>query len=588
MNGAKKVAGLLLLLVLTGAFLMLANKTSFWAATLTVTALHVLSALLLAIVIVRFLKKHVARERDKGIFGLGKLLQSLFLLLTYASGLALIAVGRRSWIPPVHVLLGFGFIAAVLVHTGAVRKQFVLGGLTEGAKIGGFLVFVGLVLSARMTIVNTGKSIPDELRTIPNAFMQLSERLPDYQQETMSPDGCARCHSEIVRQWKQSLHAVADSEIIYARVVSEFREKHGVEASNWCASCHSPLRVARGQLNLKVADVDQPNVDCMVCHSITAIHQPHGDNRFTLKLKPENGYAVGLGQRISDRFMLLQPAAHQLRWNSVVTNTPEFCGTCHSQSTPPFVAESGHSLVLQDTYGEWARSRFNSTDPATRKSCQDCHMPANENRWTSLGQKTPSHYFAGGSVDIARLSGARERLKLATDLLANTASLALDVQQCGSNNIELRAQVTNFGAGHNLPTGVTDLREVWLEVIVSGEMGEVIYSSGRVDGNGYLDERAIRFGVTLGDAEKKPIRFHDIARARYILSDTTIPSGATHQVSYSIPLLGQKKADVKVRLLYRGVPQDFINHYMTSDLRFQIVTMASASLSFDAGAGCGS
>lgn len=584
MNGSKKVAGLLLLLIVTGGFLTLVSKTGFWATTLAVTVLHVLSALLLPIVLIRFLRKHLAHERARDIFRIGKVFQSLFLLLTYASGIALIAVGARSWLPPVHVLVGFGFVIGLVVHTGAGRKQFAVGALTEGAKIGGVLVLLGLVLAARVNNnVNTKKSDAGESRTIANAFMQVSEGLPPYTKETMSPDSCAGCHAEIVRDWKQSLHAVADSEIVYARVVSEFREQHGIEASNWCAACHSPLRVARDQLNIKVADVDQPNVDCTVCHSLDTVHQPPGDNRFALKLKPETGYAVGLGQRVSNRLLLVQPAAHRSRWSSGVANTPEFCGSCHTQSSPPFV---GHALVLQDTYGEWKRSPFNTADPASRKTCQDCHMPWNESRWTAFGGRTRSHYFAGGSVDIARLSGARERLKLSTELLANTASLSLDVQQCSSDKLELRAQVTNYGAGHNLPTGVTDLREVWLEVIVSDEKGDILYQSGNVDREGHLDEGATRFGVTLGDQDKKPIRFHDISRARYILADTTIPSGETRHASYSIALQGRNKADVKVRLLYRSVPQDFINHYMTPDLRFQVITMASASLSFDSAAGC--
>jgi len=584
MNGAKKVAGLLLLLILTGGFLTLVKKTSFWPTTLAVTVLHVLSALLLAIVLVSFLTRHVAHERGRDIFGVGKVFQFLLLLLTYSSGVALIAVGGRGWLPPVHVLVGFGFVIGLVIHTGAVRKQFAVGALIEGAKIGAVLVFLGLVLAARMNSdINTQKNSQEESRTIANTFMQVSEGLPPYTKETMSPDSCAGCHGDIVRHWKQSLHAVADSEIIYARVVNEFREQHGVEASNWCAACHSPLRVAREQLNIKVADVDQPNVDCTVCHSIDTAHQPPGDNRFALRLRPETGYEVGLGQRISDRLLLVQPAAHVSRWNSGMANTPEFCGGCHTQSSPPFAA---HGVVLQDTYGEWKRSPFNTADPASRKTCQDCHMPWNESRWAAFGRRTRSHYFAGGSVDVARLSGARERLKLSTDLLANTASLSLTVQQCGSDNFELHAQVKNYGAGHNLPTGVTDLREVWLEVIVSDEKGDTLYRSGHVDRDGHLDESATRFGVTLGDHDKKPIRFHDIARARYILADTTIPSGEVRQASYSISLQGRNKADVKVRLLYRSVPQDFINHYMTPDLRFQVITMASASLSFDSAAGC--
>jgi hypothetical protein len=587
MNGAKRVAGLLLLSLLTGAFLFVAGRASLWIAALTVTVLHLLIALALVVLVVGFLRKHVRQEKGKGVLGFGKILQALLWLLIYVSGAWLLLVGRRGYAPTFHLVIGVGLICSLLAHAGAFRKQFALGGLARGLKVGLIFLLLGLVLSAKIASSDRKTRSDDGgLRTIRNAFLQVTGELPPYRAETMSPDSCARCHREIVSQWKQSLHAVADTEIIYARVVAEFREKHGIEASNWCAACHSPLRVARGQLNIKVADVEQPNVDCTICHSITEIHSPAGDNRFTLHLIPEKDYAAGLSQRVSERLLLLQPSAHQARWNAAMTKKPEFCGACHTQTAPPFMIEAGHAPVLQDTFGEWQRSKFNTADAALRKTCQDCHLPVENGARGIFGKKIPSHYFAGGSVDIARLSGARERLKLMTGLLANTASLSVEMQSCGAGEMQLLAKVLNYGAGHNLPTGVTDLREVWLEVTVTDEKGAVIYHSGGIDDAGHLDEAAVRFGVRLGDEERKPVRFHDIARARYIFEDTTIPSGATRETSYSIPLRGTSTAQVSVRLLYRTVPQDFINHYMTPDLRFQVVTMASASLTFAAARDC--
>jgi hypothetical protein len=43
---------------------------------------------------------------------------------------------------------------------------------------------------------------------------------------------------------------------------------------------------------------------------------------------------------------------------------------------------------------------------------------------------------------------------------------------------------------------------------------------------------------------------------------------------------------MQVRLLYRAVPQNFLNHFMTSDLRFQVVEMASASLPVETSGPC--
>jgi hypothetical protein len=244
------------------------------------------------------------------------------------------------------------------------------------------------------------------------------------------------------------------------------------------------------------------------------------------------------------------------------------------------------SPTLQDTYGEWQRSRFNSDDPAQRKTCQDCHMPEREGVTALLGGGGRKHLFAGASVDVARLGGARTALQEHRRLLANTASVAVTVEGCNAQRVELLARVTNYGAGHNLPTGVTDLREVWLEVTARDEAGRVVYQNGAVASDGTLDPKATRFGVTLVDGEGKPVRLHDIVRVRRILEDTTIRSGETRGVRYLLPLPNPSRVTVQVRLLYRAVPQDLLNHFMTSDLRFQVVEMASASLPVEATGPC--
>ena len=213
-------------------------------------------------------------------------------------------------------------------------------------------------------------------------------------------------------------------------------------------------------------------------------------------------------------------------------------------------------------------------------------MPEREGMTALLGGGGRSHLLAGASVDVARLGGARTALQEHRRLLANTASVAAKVEGCNSQGVELLARVTNYGAGHNLPTGVTDLREVWLEITSRDESGRVVYQNGAVGSDGALDPKATRFGVTLGDGEGRPVRLHDIIKVRRVLEDTTIRSGETRDVRYQLPLRGSPRVTVQVRLLYRAVPQDLLNHFMTSDLRFQVVEMASASLPVEAAGAC--
>jgi hypothetical protein len=447
------------------------------------------------------------------------------------------------------------------------------------------MLVVGTMLASQPSLVTNAP-----IRLFTPALMRVLGELPAYNEAFMAAEGCARCHSEIVEQWKQSMHAIADTEPIYARVVGEFRQQYGVAASNWCAGCHSPLRLARGQLNTNIASIPQSNVDCMVCHSIQHIHQLIRNNGFDLAIRRPMGYEIGQAAALSDWLLLIQPAAHRARWNPSVTRRPEFCGACHSQILPSFLSNGQEGPVLQDTYREWQRSRYNSADPAVRRTCQDCHMPVASGLAADLGNHRPSHFFTGGSVDIAQITGAHALYIEERRLLASAATVSVMAGKCDQKGMELQVNVTNSGSGHNLPTGVTDLRQVWLEVTVINNADVTIYQSGRIDNDGFLDPSTVRFGVTLGDADGQPVYFHDIARTRYVLMDTTIPPGETREVVYTLPLteplIDFTELKVTAKLLYQTVPQNFINYYITPNLRFQSVTISSAFITLDVPSTC--
>lgn len=584
MKGARSIAYLMLALAVTGLSLYVGAMLKVWQATLAIVMVHVVLASILVLTIGPFLWKHLRAERSSraSVKSRGLLLLSL-LISVVLSGTALAVFGRRGNLSIIHWAFSIFLFLAVFRHARYMRPQSSLKKPAWLLKVAAMATLCIVILLASQT--PRSQSAPFTRHFLP-ASMKLVGELPAYDKASMSPESCANCHAKIVEEWKQSLHSVADTEIIYSRVVGEFRQKHGIEASNWCAGCHSPLRLARGQLSLKIADVDQPNVDCVTCHSIQHIHEPVGSNNYDLSVRPAIGYEVAKPLNLSNRLMLMHPGAHQDRWNASLIRSAEFCGACHRQVVPKFLTKSNDNPTIQDTFGEWQQSRFNSEDPAQRRTCQDCHMPEDHGFGIVLGFGSRSHLFAGGSIDIAQLSGARTGVKAHKRLLSEAATISLEAAECGSQGVGLHVKVTNYGAGHNLPTGVTDLREVWLEVTATNSSGKVVYQSGSIDSDGFLDPQAIRFRVTLGDEERKPVHFHDIIRARYVLEDTTIRAGETRDVGYLLPIADASTAKIDVRLLYRTVPQDFLNHFMTADLRFQAITMATSSLSLDVSARC--
>jgi hypothetical protein len=144
------------------------------------------------------------------------------------------------------------------------------------------------------------------------------------------------------------------------------------------------------------------------------------------------------------------------------------------------------------------------------KEAQDL---ANVNQWTEFdykagwgtdafekhippGYKFPRHWR---SVDD-RYEAAKiiqDQLKLLEyhkekrlEVLRNGYGIgAITTSAAGRQGIEFLVEVKNLTPGHNVPTGFTEERPVWLAVIVTDPRGDVIFRSGDRDPNGDLRDR---------------------------------------------------------------------------------------------------
>jgi hypothetical protein len=568
------MSSLILLLSLSGVLLGLLPPLASWPVALPITIFHVLLAVAFVALAGSLLYPHMRKNGHWRAGGRSGWAALVSLSLVVISGSSLLIQGQRGRLPILHTIAGLGLLAIVFAHGGFAHLRRRFRSSFRLVLTGGFAVLAaGLMLSARPT----HSTVSPEVKEFPPASMRILGELPPFDEEILGASRCADCHAQIVAQWKESMHAVADTELLYARVVGEFRKDYGFEASNWCAGCHSPLRLGRGELNEKVASVAQPNVDCIVCHTIRKAQEPIGNNHYDMAFTIPSRYGLAKAERLSDKLLLLQPAMHRSMWNGSFMRSAEFCGVCHRQTLPDSLTDGHGGLVIQDTYQEWAKSRYNTADQATRRTCQDCHMPVASGLAGDLGNQRPSHLFLGGSMDIARILGAHSAYAESKRFLEKAATVAVNYSGSRQGGIGLSVIVTNSGAGHNLPTGVTDLRDLWLAVTVTDEANEVVYESGKLDSSGFLDPSAVRFGMTLGDGKGAPVYFHHITCAREILSDTSIAAGETREVNYIVSGATAKRLTAEVKLLYRAVPQAFINHYMTPDLRTEVVVMSTAS-----------
>ncbi|MEZ4226857.1 MAG: hypothetical protein R3B13_38305 [Polyangiaceae bacterium] len=218
----------------------------------------------------------------------------------------------------------------------------------------------------------------------------------------------------------------------------------------------------------------------------------------------------------------------------------EFCGSCHDVrlfgTDVVGIRERGeHFKRLRNAYSEWrAWADAESRAGRTPASCQDCHMtqfpgicaPGKGSAEasaplqqacppgthfvekppgsyvtgmvaTGVGEPRPLslHYFSGVDLPLdpsfdSRLAkgdwtdtfGIPQALsRRAQLLLASSVRLTLEPASVRGTRLTLPVTLENVGAGHRVPAGFSQERELWLHLVVSDAEGRVLYEVGRVD-----------------------------------------------------------------------------------------------------------
>ncbi len=380
---------------------------------------------------------------------------------------------------------------------------------------------------------------------------------------------CADCHSEIYSQWQGSLHSLSHTDPIYNKLARYFltglSEPGEIEEAESCVKCHTPVGYVSGfprkmSDNLsQTPEIATRGIQCDYCHSAVDVKKMYN-----------NGLVVSPGQGEEDPgtkygpFDDAQPDFHEAAYSKLHTEA-RICGTCHD------VKHVAFGTNLETTYTEWKNSPYNSEDPEKRVTCQDCHMvqrpgvpatgstsrPDNPGSAADYSDERPhifTHYFVGANTYVPARFNAQEKSDMAIERLRNAAVVKIDTVTKEATRI--RVSVTNSGAGHSIPTGLGDLRQVWLEIVVKDETHKVLYTSGRLDRKGILDSDALIFRTVFGDKAGNPVI--NLAKASQVLSDNRIRAGETVTIPVDLGFAPPKGSVISVRLLYRGAPQKIL------------------------------
>lgn len=160
-----------------------------------------------------------------------------------------------------------------------------------------------------------------------------------------------------------------------------------------------------------------------------------------------------------------------------------------------------------------------------------------------------THYFVGGNMAIPAKEKNRTLVKMAEERLKNAVNIKIDPKLEGDKIV---IRILNNGAGHEVPTGVSNIRQVWLRVIVKNSKGRVIYKTGVADKKGYLPDNTILYVTVFGDGKGNPV--DNLAKAREVISDRRLkPMQEMVEKIDAGKLNG--KVTVEAAVLYSGFPQ---------------------------------
>ncbi|KAA3611069.1 MAG: hypothetical protein D8M58_13920 [Calditrichaeota bacterium] len=291
---------------------------------------------------------------------------------------------------------------------------------------------------------------------------------------------CKGCHPTHYDEWKGSMHAYAFVDPLNTKMRSDLSIKVGKETlGGFCLQCHSPIAVLTGNTEM---GFDRGNADpivmegitCDVCHLMEKASP-------TAVGEAEYHFDVTSGKRYANLDQPVKSAFHKTESKEVFSKS-EICLPCHD-----LINQNG--VEAEITFTEWERSPYKSWDI----ECQGCHMETYSGKAAVNGPERPflhRHDFVGVDVSLLDDFPNQEKQRQQIEKLLKTA-LEMEVNVPSSINpdsvLKVDVKVKNTLTGHDVPSSVTFVRQVWLEVSVSSG-GDTIYKSGFFDANGDLKD----------------------------------------------------------------------------------------------------
>ncbi len=456
----------------------------------------------------------------------------------------------------------------------------------------------------------TEKSIPASMivtKEIPNA-PSLATTTADHPlsvNDWENPEICGGCHTTQYQGWKGSMHANSFKDPIFQAEWALAEKELGGNISNLCAGCHSPPGMLSKTIKFDpelgkhggftAPPIAEQGVSCDVCHTISG-------SSFQNSSVMEHGngsYISSPGKTKRGPLKDSKSPYHETEYSEHHTKSA-FCANCHNIFNPI------NQFPLERTYDEWKYSVYAQNNV----QCQDCHMvpvetairvadelkPARELKDHGLGGKAAigaqkerelihGHGFVGGNSVVTAVLGdpdSRRHAQIAIKRLRSAAKLEIKLEHVKNQGAlhQLEIKVTNQRAGHHMPTSLTFIRELWLDVKVTDQNGATIFRSGALDSHREVDKDATMFRAYAVDKEGNPAQYIWTVE-RFERRTTIPPKGHGYgRYAFNVPT-GTTTLQVRAKLNYRSFSQHFVDHLLgEGELKVPTITMNDIETSY--------
>lgn len=371
------------------------------------------------------------------------------------------------------------------------------------------------------------------------------------------PSYCNGCHGTLHDQWSKSKHANAITDNLFQKDLAfAIKDLGGIDNPEaqaiqaFCFKCHSPIGNLIGEVPPK-SSAAMSAISCDFCHTVSGSNGTGNGSYINTPGNVKRGPYVDAISPVHETTL------------SVFHTQSEFCGMCHDVFHP------GNGLPLEETYTEWKNGPY----PAKGRQCQHCMMTEMRDiQAASLGPIRPvvfGHSFAGANFVSGDTAGAKK-------LLRSAAKVELETNRTSAkpgNLISVTVKLTNTGAGHKLPTGLTDVRNLWLEI-------KTVDSAGKTK---TLHEE--RYATVLEDAQGKHDGTVPVWRAVKIYSDNRIAplESKTYKESFRIPADAEGRYKVIATLNYSRATHEFTEEVKAKAEPSMIIASADKNITLPDG-----